>query len=219
MHCRWYVYVLRDPISWDVRYVGRTNRPALRLKHHLTNASRATTASGRWVQSLKLRGLKPMLEVIDAGMGNGFRAAERVWVAEFRSRGADLLNRSQGGDGPNFGRELTQDVRDKLSVALKGKRMSDDAIRRMAETKRGQKQSPEHVANRVAKLVGHVTPDVTRRRISEALTGHVLSDECRAKIAATLMGRRPSEETRAKLRAAQKARRERERLRRTGEST
>ena len=49
----------------------------------------------------------------------------------------------RGKNHPCYGKHLSEETRAKISAANKGKRMPEEAIRKMAETKRGRKLSPE----------------------------------------------------------------------------
>lgn len=96
----WSIYVLKHPITNEVRYVGFTSRPVKeRLARHLGNAAlRDKTYKGRWVLSLISMGLRPVIEVIESGIGDGWQEAERRWIAFHRANGGRLVNTTDGGD-------------------------------------------------------------------------------------------------------------------------
>ena len=60
------VYMLRDPESMEVRYVGVSQNPIKRFKDHLSFCYAIPVA--RWIWSLRDRGLKPVLDVRLSGL-------------------------------------------------------------------------------------------------------------------------------------------------------
>jgi hypothetical protein len=99
---KWIVYVLKNPRTNAVRYVGWTSRGAdARLQSHIYEAlASQRTRRQRWILSLLSIGLIPTIEVIESGQGSGFADSERYWIAHYRARGTDLVNSTDGGDGP-----------------------------------------------------------------------------------------------------------------------
>ena len=64
--CSWYVYILIDPRSGEVRYVGSTGQIKCRLKAHFNwSASESASSSpvGVWLAELKALGLRPVMRV------------------------------------------------------------------------------------------------------------------------------------------------------------
>lgn len=55
------IYILRDPTSQEVKYVGASSNPHKRLVAHRSNNYQATST---WVNDLKSQGLEPQLEVV-----------------------------------------------------------------------------------------------------------------------------------------------------------
>lgn len=68
------VYMLRDPESLAVRYIGISQNPIKRFKDHLSFCYAIPVA--RWIWSLRDRGLKPVLDVRFCGLTR--EQAERV---------------------------------------------------------------------------------------------------------------------------------------------
>jgi group I intron endonuclease len=65
----------------------------------------------------------------------------REFSEEHRRR---ISESKRGENHPCYGKHLSEETRAKISSANKGKHMPDDAIQRMAETKRGKCLSEEH---------------------------------------------------------------------------
>jgi hypothetical protein len=113
-------------------------------------------------------------------------ALEVERIAFWREAGADLANRTDGGDG------------------VSGLKMSDEAKDKMAAAKIGTKQSPETIAKRIAPLVGRKQPRHAVEICAEKRRGKALSEEHKAKLSAAHMGKTVSDAARASLSAANK---------------
>lgn len=98
----WVIYTLHDPrYPHLVRYVGKTHQvPRLRLKRHLRDArNRSNLHSARWVRSLLNEGTRPIMGIIEEGVGTGWEAAEKKWIAFYRAQNMPLTNILAGGQG------------------------------------------------------------------------------------------------------------------------
>lgn len=113
-----YIYCLRDPLTLDVRYVGRCNIPRKRLLSHIADANRVETRGEKvmWIRSLLEQGQRPIMEVIEL-VADGVRWQERecFWIADYRIRGANLTNATYGGEG-STGYKRTREQRRWLSL-------------------------------------------------------------------------------------------------------
>lgn len=61
------LYVLKDPITKEIRYVGSTTNPSRRFIQHLSEAKCDSTAKGKktiWLRNLLRHNRKPLLEVL-----------------------------------------------------------------------------------------------------------------------------------------------------------
>lgn len=90
----------------------------------------------------------------------------------------------------------------------KGFKKSKEAIRRIAEAKRGKKLSEEHRRNLSESLKGKKKSEATRRKMSEWQKGKKFSDETRLKISENRkgkgIGQKRSEETKRRMSEARK---------------
>ena len=93
-----YIYILQDPITKDVRYVGKTNNPKLRKRSHLWKCDKNKSHCYKWVNSVLKKGLKPIFTVIDEIDGN-WEWLEMYWIEQFKVWGANLTNITKGGEG------------------------------------------------------------------------------------------------------------------------
>lgn len=117
------IYGLADPVTGEVRYIGKSNNPTRRFKDHLRQRGRRYPVY-QWIESLRQRGLTPGLVIIEASPTD-WREAERRLIAEARGRGDRILNVADGGDQPALSRE---------TCAANGRRNArathDDPLRR-----------------------------------------------------------------------------------------
>src|SRR5579863_6649347 len=92
------VYALLDPETYDVRYVGKSSSMFVRPKQ------KHSAYCASWIKSLESRGLKPIVRVISAENDHQACVNDEIrWIAFFRSKGADLTNIMDGGEGTTPG--------------------------------------------------------------------------------------------------------------------
>lgn len=124
------IYVLTDPRTGEVRYVGKTQRPlGRRLTYHLRDAKLKNAAGDwhytfhaySWVRSLLNAGVRPDIEEVEVcSTSEALDEAERFYVDYFRSLGFRLTNTKPGGEGGCAkGRVITPEHRAKLSLAAR----------------------------------------------------------------------------------------------------
>ena len=88
-----YIYCLKDPISLEVRYVGKSVNPDKRFKHHLLNANKRKYHSAQWINSLLLSNLKPIMEILEIANINNWKEKEMFWISNYNN----LTNILPGG--------------------------------------------------------------------------------------------------------------------------
>lgn len=161
------IYSLADPLSGNVRYVGRTTDVKHRVQVHLIEARAPKSLKGEWLADLLRLELTPVVAVLETTTVEASREAERYWIATFREQGLTLLNRGRGGDGANPGWSHAPEARAKISEALRQRVVTPETKARLSEAKR--QQAPE-----------------TRAKNSAAQTGKKMSPEAVAKAKAAL---------------------------------
>lgn len=93
-----YIYILQDPRNNLVKYVGKSNNPRRRYTSHLVYTPKNKSHCHRWIQSLKKKGLKPIMTVIDEITGD-WEWLEQYWIEQFKHWGFNLVNLTVGGEG------------------------------------------------------------------------------------------------------------------------
>lgn len=109
--------------------------------------------------------------------------------------------------GSNYrGKSLSPEHRRKIAESNRGKARSEESRARMSAAKKGTTLSPEARQKVSEALRGRVKSPETRQKLSIALTGKVVSEETKAKISAARSSRKASAETREKMSRARMGR-------------
>lgn len=128
-----FIYVLKDPRTGEVRYVGKTkNSLRKRLTDHIYDSKRHKNRRANWIKSLAKKGLEPIIELIETvSSGEDWAEREKYWIKWYRGNGCNLLNMTDGGEG-SAGYVYTEEVRKRIGDASRGKKRSLDAIEKSA---------------------------------------------------------------------------------------
>lgn len=121
-------------------------------------------------------------------------ALEIERIAFWRAAGADLANKTNGGDGIS-GLKMSDEAKAKMSAAkagrpgmvtMLGRKHSDETKKKMSDAHKGVKKSPEHAAKvglrHKGKTVSH--SQETRDKMSKSRTGTKMSESARANMRA-----------------------------------
>jgi hypothetical protein len=102
-----YIYKLIDPTDNTIRYIGKANNPEQRFKAHCNKARYKPTHTFNWLKSLRERGLKPVMEIIENTPIATWKQREKYWIKHFTDEGCNLTNYTKGGDGLSFGNQTS----------------------------------------------------------------------------------------------------------------
>jgi len=91
-----YIYILICPITNQLKYVGKSNCVIKRLKDHMWDFRGVPVDRMLWIDELKRKKLKPILEVIDEVEISNWQYWEKFWIDYFKSIGANLFNQRSG---------------------------------------------------------------------------------------------------------------------------
>lgn len=127
------IYVLRDPDTLAVRYVGKTSNPVQRMAQHGRDARCKDRPLHRWWNERAQAGQDlPVMSVVASSIGDDWEDLERLLIAQYRADGADLLNVAMGGRAPF----LTPEQRAERGKACAKAVHSDPVRRRVWEMKK-----------------------------------------------------------------------------------
>ena len=108
-----YIYTLSHPLTFEIRYVGKTNDLKRRLQSHIDYArsknKRRKVAD--WILSVIKQGLKPKITLIESVEIDDWANRERFWINHFRSLGFNLCNLTDGGESNN-GYEYSDELKE-----------------------------------------------------------------------------------------------------------
>ena len=136
------IYKLIDPISNESRYIGLTfNDLKQRLKSHCSEKSKSHKSN--WINQLKSKGLKPLIESIEDDISSYDDVCEReiYWIDKYKSEGHPLTNMASGGN--------------------KNKKMSDESRKRMSDSQIDRYKTYKLVLSNNAKKI---MSDKTKKR-------------------------------------------------------
>lgn len=155
------IYVLRDPRTNSVRYVGKTVQTlARRLNAHILRSAAKRTHRDCWIAGLIAVGLKPIIESV-ATAGADWIEREQFWIGHYRASGCDLTNQTDGGEGAP-GIKFSESFKRQLSERQSA-RMTPEYRKQLSEkVKSGW--TPERRAAWAAKMAERQTPEERARR-------------------------------------------------------
>lgn len=212
------VYVLtssKDPKA--VRYVGITKyeEPSYRLAKHLQSARRPVYPVHHWIAKHTKENyyIEATCVVSNLSWEEAY-AKEKELIKDFKSKGVDLLNYTDGGLGA-LGRTPSNKTREKMAAAKRGKPgriQSKEERQRRREKQLGvslSEKTKEKISKSLSGREGYKHTEETKARISKKQKGvkrKPLSDEHKAKLSKVWAGRKHSEETKRKMSESQKGR-------------
>lgn len=118
-----FIYVLIDPKSNQIRYVGKTTNIKRRLRRHIGERFLHDSHKDRWIRKIVDSNVLPEIEIIDEVDKSNWGYWEKFYISYFKSIGCLLTNGTIGGDEPpsTKGRKHTVESRLKMSNTKKGK--------------------------------------------------------------------------------------------------
>lgn len=119
------IYTLKDPITNEVRYIGKTKRKLVdRMYSHTSNykLKKEKSYKNSWIKSLKNKNLKPIIEELDLVEENNWEFWEQFYINLFKSWGFKLTNMTKGGEGSSGGKgclgyKHTEEAKKRISIA------------------------------------------------------------------------------------------------------
>lgn len=170
------IYALADPLTNEVRYVGKTDRLKVRLATHRRDLS--NSYRGRWLRSINYQIDLHILEENPVD----WMDAERFWIAYFKFIGARLTNTTGGGEGLV---NPSDEVRDKIRKARTGSSHTKESKAKITRSLKGNSYA-----------LGFKHSEQTRAKISHGGMGRIHSLKTKAKMSAWQKGCTPSEQCR-----------------------
>lgn len=194
MSGKYYVYEHWRPDEGVIFYVG---------KGHARRAYDWHRGRNRWhrfiVAKLRKTGLRVEVKIVHNEMEEtAALAKERELIAHWRALGADLVNLTDGGEGPS-GLKHTEEWKRANSLRMKGRKPSAESRARMSESAMGN-----------TRALGWKKPRELVERLAALNRGKIRTPEMRAAMSAirkanpTFLGKRHTAETIAIISGKQK---------------
>jgi hypothetical protein len=108
----WYfLYELCDPITFEVRYVGKTNNLKKRYQSHLYSLN-AKTHKISWIKGLLAKNQKPIIRIIGMHKDSAKITEKEIEIIKkYKEIGINLTNGTGGGDGQSH---ITEETKQKI---------------------------------------------------------------------------------------------------------
>ena len=90
-----YIYALKDPLTKEIRYVGKTVNMKNRLRNHIYKAKKGKTHRDNWIKKLLSQNLLPEKVLIVVCCEFNWAEKERYWISQYDN----LTNHALGGEG------------------------------------------------------------------------------------------------------------------------
>lgn len=179
-----YIYRVTNNINNKI-YIGQTVSPKSRWQWHLWSAKAKRAQAIH--HALKKYGMVNFsFEIIVCCLDqNAANQAEIQLIAEYNSTNSEYgYNVAPGGLGRS-GFHHSAETRQKMSKALKGRKLSPEHIQKLADSKKGRKLSEEHKSKLSCSGKGKNT----------WAKSQIVSSETKEKISKSLKGRKKPERT------------------------
>lgn len=120
-----FIYTLSDPISGEIRYIGKANNPKKRVLDHIKEGKTINKSHKiSWVKSLLNKGLFPIVEILDEVPISEWEFWEQYWISQFKAWNFNLTNISPGGYNNNYKRSIR--TKKKMRKSKLGCKLSEE---------------------------------------------------------------------------------------------
>lgn len=173
-----FIYALLCPLSNQIRYIGKSKNPRMRLRHHLKEVRKqdwkvSPNYRQAWIHGLLSQGLKPTLLILEEIDETEWQSKEIYWISYYKKLGLPLVNSTDGGDG---GLNPSEETRQKQSYHKKGKRLSDTHRENMRKAQIARYQNAEEL-ERARKVLAEIRQRDSVRQKRIATTTERWKDE------------------------------------------
>lgn len=142
-----------------------------------------------------------ILEVINEENWDLANVREQFWISE---KNSFVFGYNETSGGLNC--KMSDSAKNKLSIALKGRKQSKEHIQNISQSRKGFKHSDDTKQRIQESCKGKKLSKESCEKISKSLKGRIFSEEHKRKLSESLKGRIVSEEQRKKLSESTKGR-------------
>ena len=112
-----YIYALIDPITNEIRYIGKSHNPKQRLNHHVFNSKHKKTHKECWIYGLLQKNIRPKLIIIEECNEYNWVEREKFHISQYDN----LTNLTEGGEG-QVGYKHSERTKQHMSENRKGEK-------------------------------------------------------------------------------------------------
>ena len=112
-----FIYSLKDPITYQIKYIGKTIDINRRYKEHIQTHRNRKSKKNSWVISLIKNGLEPIMEILEECNLDNWEERETFWISYYKDLGFNLKNIQHGGGRTEY--VFTETARQNMSDAQK----------------------------------------------------------------------------------------------------
>lgn len=115
-----YIYCLKDPRDYSVKYIGKSKKPNKRLKEHISESKRRKTKKERWINKLLKLGLEPVMEILKEINAGEYVLWEPFFIKKFKQEGFKLVNDDENGLGTasGKGKQILKTLHEKSKIQI-----------------------------------------------------------------------------------------------------
>lgn len=130
------IYALLDPVTAEIRYIGKSCSGLARIRQHFNPSQLASKSKkSNWLKSLLNKTLYPQIKILDIAEDKvTLSNLEKSYIKQYKTD--KLLNMTDGGDGYGYKRKH------KVTAWNKGIKASSEAVSAMKNAKLGRKFKP-----------------------------------------------------------------------------
>ena len=143
---KYLIYALQDPITYEIRYIGKSVSGLHRPKYHTYPSclSKDDTHKGRWLKQLVNNGFKPIIKVIQIlNNHDELVQAEIYWIKYFKDLDCPLTNLTLGGGGTIGYKWEDTDIRRFQPHPMQGKKLTDERKAKISRINKIVMNTPE----------------------------------------------------------------------------
>ena len=96
-----YIYSLKDPRDYQIKYIGKTICIDRRRKEHNQIHRNKKSKKNSWIIHLIKNGMQPIMEVLEECKESDWVERERYWIRYYKELGFNLKNMTLGGESNN----------------------------------------------------------------------------------------------------------------------
>lgn len=133
-----YIYGLYDPLTLQLRYIGKSVNPKERYANHRNDSS--VTWKTNWIKFLKAKNEKPVLYIFEKHEKIDWKDLEIRYIAVARAKGIRLTNCTNGGDGVT---NLSGPGKERMLKTWKGRKHKPETLIKLSKASKGRKHSKE----------------------------------------------------------------------------